>query len=166
MNIADYVILGTIAVSMVLSLMRGFAVEALSLVTWVAAFVIARLFSLPLAVLLTDYVDPPSARQPVAFVALFILTLIVGALIKHLVKGVVEATGLSGTDRVLGTAFGAIRGGLIVVVALALLARFTQMPGDPWWQKSLLIPQFLMVENWTAEMGRMLWDKIMALGSK
>ncbi len=166
MNIADYVILGTIAVSMVLSLMRGFAVEALSLVTWVAAFVIARLFSLPLAVLLTDYVDPPSARQPVAFVALFILTLIVGALIKHLVKGVVEATGLSGTDRVLGTAFGAIRGGLIVVVALALLARFTQMPGDPWWQNSLLIPQFLMVENWTAEMGRMLWDKIMALGSK
>lgn len=165
MNIADYVILGTIAVSMVLSLMRGFAVEALSLVTWVVAFIIARLFSLPLAVLLTDVIDLPSARQPVAFVALFIMTLIVGALIKHLVKGVVEATGLSGTDRALGSVFGAIRGGLIVVVALAALSRFTQMPGDPWWQKSLLIPHFLLVENWTAEMGRLVWDKIMAWSS-
>lgn len=165
MNIADYMILGTIAVSMVLSLMRGFSVEALSLVTWIAAFVIARLFSLPLAVLLTDLIELPSARQPIAFIALFIMTLIVGALIRHLVKGVVEATGLSSTDRALGSVFGAIRGALIVVVALALLSRFTQMPADPWWQKSLLIPHFLMVENWTEEMGRLLWNKIMAWSS-
>lgn len=165
MNIADYVILGTIAVSMALSLMRGFAIEALSLASWVAAFIIARLFSLPLAVLMTDLIDPPSARQPVAFVVLFILTLVVGALIKHLAKEVVKVTGLSGTDRALGSVFGAIRGALLVVVCLAVLSRTTQMPGDPWWQHSLLIPHFLMVENWTAEMGRLVWDKIMALSS-
>lgn len=166
MNIADYVILGTIAVSMVVSLMRGFTVEALSLVTWIAAFVIARLFSLPLAVLLADFIDPPSARQPLAFVALFVMTLIVGALIRHLVKQVVNATGLSGTDRTLGTVFGALRGALLVVVALAVLSRTTQMPGDPWWQQSVLIPHFLLVETWTAEVGRELWDKIMAIGSR
>lgn|SRR5690606_25877290 len=166
MNIADYVILGTIAVSMVVSLMRGFTVEALSLVTWIAAFVIARLFSLPLAVLLADFIDPPSARQPLAFVALFVMTLIVGALIRHLVKQVVNATGLSGTDRTLGTVFGALRGALLVVVALAVLSRTTQMPGDPWWQQSELIPHFLLVETWTAEVGRELWDKIMAIGSR
>jgi len=166
MNIADYVILGSIAISMALSLMRGFAIEAMSLATWIAAFVIARLFSLPLAVVLTDWVNPPSARQPVAFVVLFILTLIVGALIKHLVKEVVKVTGLSGTDRALGSVFGAVRGALMVVVALAVLSRTTQMPLDPWWQKSLLIPHFLMVENWTAEMGQLVWGKIMAIGSK
>ena len=165
MNIADYVILGTIAVSMALSLMRGFAIEALSLASWVAAFVVARLFSLPLAVLLADWVDPPSARQPVAFVVLFVMTLIVGALIKHLVKEVVKVTGLNGTDRALGSIFGAVRGALLVVVSLAVLSRTTQMPGDPWWQKSILIPHFLLVETWTAEMGRQVWDKIMALSS-
>ena len=166
MNIADYVILGTIAVSMIVSLMRGFTVEALSLVTWIAAFVVARLFSLPMAVLIADFIDPPSARQPLAFVALFVMTLIVGALIRHLVKEVVNATGLSGTDRALGTVFGALRGGLLVVVALAVLSRATQMPGDPWWQQSVLIPHFLLVETWTAEVGRELWDKIMAIGSR
>jgi len=165
MNIADYVILGTIAVSMIVSLMRGFTVEALSLVTWIAAFVVARLFSLPMAVLIADFIDPPSARQPLAFVALFVMTLIVGALVRHLVKEVVNATGLSGTDRALGTVFGGLRGALLVVVALSVLSRATQMPGDPWWQQSVLIPHFLLVETWTAEVGRELWDKIMAIGS-
>ena len=52
---------------MIVSLMRGFTVEALSMVTWIAAFVVARLFSLPRAVLIADFIDPPSARQPLAF---------------------------------------------------------------------------------------------------
>ena len=165
MTIADYVILGSIGLSMVLSLYRGFTLEALSLVSWIAAFVIARLFSVPLAVVISDWVDPPSARQPLAFIALFILTLIVGALIKHLVKEVVKVTGLSGTDRILGSVFGLVRGCLLVVVALAVLSRMTQMPLDPWWKESLLIPHFMMVEAWTAETGQIIWQKIMDIGA-
>lgn len=164
MTIADYVILGSIAVSMVLSLLRGFTIEAISLASWIAAFVIARLFSLPFAVLLNDLVDPPSMRQPVAFILLFVLTLIVGALIKHLAKAFINATGLSGTDRLLGMVFGAARGALLVVVSLSVLSRTTQMPADPWWQKSELIPHFLLVEGWTAEMGQKAWNGIMAIG--
>ncbi len=165
MTIADYVILATLGLSMALSLHRGFTIEALSLVTWIAAFIISRLFSVPFAIVLADWVDPPSARQPIAFITLFILTLIVGALIKHLVKEVVKVTGLSGTDRVLGSVFGLIRGCLIVVVALAVLSRVTNAPGDPWWRSSMLIPHFVMVEEWTEEMGRYMWDKIMAIGA-
>jgi membrane protein required for colicin V production len=165
MSIADYVILGCIALSMALSLHRGFAIEALSLVTWIAAFVIARLFSVPLAVVLSQWVEPPSARQPIAFVALFILTMIVGALIKHLVKEVVKVTGLSGTDRVLGSAFGLVRGCLLVVVSLAVMSRMTQMPMDPWWKSSILIPHFIVVEEWTSEVGQLVWKKIMEIGA-
>lgn len=164
MNIADYVILGSIAISMALSLLRGFTLEAISLLAWIAAFVIARLFSLPLAVLLVDFVDPPSLRQPAAFVLLFIATLILGALIKHLAKAFINATGLSSTDRLLGMVFGAARGALLVVVALSILSRTTQMPSDSWWQKSTLIPHFLLVEGWTAEMGQRAWNGIMAIG--
>lgn len=164
MTIADYVILATILLSMGLSLYRGFAIEAISLFTWVAAFVISRLFSVPFAVILAEWIDPPSARQPIAFVALFVLTLVVGALIKHLVKQVVNATGLSGTDRLLGSVFGLLRGCLIVVVALIVLSRMTQAPADPWWRASLLIPHFMTVEAWTEQTGEMLWQKLMAVG--
>ncbi|AUM11200.1 CvpA family protein [Ketobacter alkanivorans] len=166
MSIADYVILGSIGLSMALSLHRGFSLEALSLVTWIAAFVIARLFSVPLAIVLADWVDPPSARQPLAFVALFILTMIVGALIKHLVKEVVKATGLSGTDRVLGSGFGLARGCLLVVIALSVLSRMTQMPADPWWKQSVMIPHFMKVEQWTTDTGQLIWTKIMNIGSE
>ena len=150
---------------MALSLLRGFTVEALSLATWVAAFIIARLFSVPLAVVFSEWIELPSVRQPIAFIVLFVSTLIVGALIKHLVKHLVHATGLTGTDRALGCVFGLLRGCLLVVIALALLSRLTQMPLDPWWKQSVLIPHFLMVEDWTAEMGQLLWQKLMGIGA-
>ncbi len=165
MTIADYVIIATVILSMGLSFFRGFAIEAISLVTWVAAFVVSRLFSVPFAVTLGEWVDPPSARQPIAFVVLFIITLIVGALIRHLVKQVVKATGLSGTDRMLGSVFGLVRGSLIVVVGLIVLSRMTEAPADPWWKSSVLIPHFMMVEAWTEQTGELLWQKLMAVGS-
>ncbi|MGB3622803.1 CvpA family protein [Ketobacter sp. MCCC 1A13808] len=166
MSIADYLIIGCILISMALSLHRGFTVEALSLATWVAAFIVARLFSVPLAVVFSQWIELPSARQPIAFILLFVATLIVGALIKHLVKHLVQATGLSGTDRVLGSVFGLLRGSLLVVIALAVLSRMTQMPLDPWWKQSILIPHFLMVEEWTAEMGQLLWHNLMGISAK
>jgi membrane protein required for colicin V production len=64
----DWGILAVLAISAALSLRRGFVKEALSLVSWIAAFVIARLFSGNLATLLVDYIDTPSARWVVAFI--------------------------------------------------------------------------------------------------
>mgnify|MGYP002700812540 FL=1 len=163
MTLIDYIILGIIAFSSLLSLRKGFSKEALSLATWISAYVIAKLFSLPLATLLTDFVDPPSARQPVAFAALFILTLIIGALIKTLFKELVSATGLSTIDRILGMVFGAARGLVLVVFCISMLSRLTEVSSDPWWNESAVIPHLLLVEEWTNDMGRLAWQKVMAL---
>ena len=54
MNWADWAILGILLVSSLISIKRGFVKEALSLVTWLVAFVVAVLFGDRLAVLLTD----------------------------------------------------------------------------------------------------------------
>ena len=53
----------------------------------------------------------------------------------------VEKTGLSGTDRMLGIIFGIGRGAVIVSV-LVLLAGLTPVPQDPWWSQSTFIPHF------------------------
>lgn len=159
MNWTDWVILVIVAISGLLSLRRGFLREALSLVTWIAAFVIARLFSAPLSASLTDIIQDPSVRFMVAFAVLFILTLIAGSLLQLIAIALVRATGLSATDRLLGVGFGVVRGGLVIVVIVALL-RVTPVVDDSWWQSSTLIPHFVLLEGWTKEMAKELGGAI------
>ena len=147
MNLADGIILFIIAASALISVRRGFTREAFSLLTWVAAFIVARLFSPALEVLLADSIETPSLRLAVAFGLLFTVTLIVGALINPLLGELIRVTGLSGTDRLLGMVFGALRGALVVVVLVALGHHL--FSEDAWWRESLLVPHFAMLEDWT-----------------
>lgn len=161
MNWADGVIIAILSISALFSLKRGFVKEALSLVTWVSAFIIARLFSSALEIVLMDYIDTPSIRLATAFGGLFIVTLIVGALVSNVFEMLINATGLSGTDRVLGMGFGIARGGLVVVVLVALVGQ-TPATADTWWSDSQLIPHFALMENWTKEIasdiGQIIWQ--------
>lgn len=142
----DYVIIGIIGVSALISLMRGFVREALSLAVWVAAFWIAWSFFRDLAPHLTWF-SVPSVRYGIGFAILFIVTLIVGGLVNYLMGQLVDRTGLTGTDRLIGMLFGAARGILLVTV-LILLAGLTPLPEDPWWQQSELIDYFQELAVW------------------
>ncbi|MFB9885385.1 CvpA family protein [Balneatrix alpica] len=163
MNWADWVILAIIVISGLISLRRGFIREALSLVTWVLAFIVARLFTDQLTVLLTSYIQTPSLRVAAAFVGLFVATLILGSLISFVFAELVKATGLSGTDRVLGMAFGVARGCVLVVVCVALLS-YTPVVNDVWWQNSQLIPEFKMMESWSLALLKDVSGAILSVG--
>ncbi|WP_341937000.1 CvpA family protein [Marinimicrobium sp. C2-29] len=148
MNWADWGILGILVVSSLISVKRGFVKEALSLATWVIAFVIAMLFGDRLAVVLTDLIPTPSIREMTAFVSLFAATLIVGAMVNYLIGELVRMTGLSGTDRLFGMIFGLARGLIVVMAALILLPSLVPLEQDQWWHESALIPHFLAFEHW------------------
>ncbi len=163
MNWADWLIILIIGISTFVSLYRGFIKEALSLVVWITAFVVARTFSFNLAVVLAQYIDVYSVRVAAAFAILFAATLIVGTLLNHLVAAMVRATGLTGTDRILGMAFGMARGGLLIVVAVALL-KHTPLAQDAWWSSSYLVPRFLLLEEWSFNLFRELANYLLSLG--
>ena len=105
MNWVDFAILVIVLLSSVISLLRGFVREALSLANWVLAIWVSISFAYNLANLLKGSIDSPNVRVSVAFGILFLSTLIVGALVIYLVTQLVRKTGMSGTDRMLGVIF-------------------------------------------------------------
>lgn len=144
----DWAIIAIIAVSSLISLSRGFVKEALSLLTWIVAGVVAWMFGGALSQHLTEFIETPSARVIAACALLFVCTLLIGALVNYLIGELIRVTGLSGTDRFLGMVFGAARGGLLVVVVVGLLS-LAPVQQDSWWQQSTLLPHFLMVADWS-----------------
>jgi len=147
LSMLDFIILGVIAFSAIVSIFRGFVRELMSIVTWVIAFAVAWHFGQSLVVLLTPYIHNPVLRYPIAFISLFVITMILGGLLNYLLGQLVDKTGLSGTDRVLGLLFGLLRGVLIVGVMLLVL-RLTPAPQQAWWRNAQLLPIFMPVELW------------------
>lgn len=141
MNWIDFTILGVILLSTVISLIRGFVKEAISLAVWFAAFFIASQFYADLATYMTKF-DEQLIRNGVAIAILFASTLILGGLVSYLVSQLVQFTGLSGTDRALGSVFGLLRGALIVSALSFFLDTFTTASTSQWWQASVLLPEF------------------------
>ncbi|ASU16370.1 CvpA family protein [Actinobacillus pleuropneumoniae] len=152
----DIIVIGLIAFSILVSLWRGFTSEVLSLAGWVVAFFVASGFYPYLSSYLTQvnsvYLQNSEyLRNGVAAAVLFILTLIVCGIITALLSKLIDTTGLSATDRVLGGAFGALRGILIVAAILFFLDTFSSASQTELWKESQLIPHFDFIVKWFFE---------------
>ena len=152
----DLAVLAIIGVSAVLSLFRGFVREAIALAGWIAGLWFAFNFLHVAAEWFVRWVESPEIRLVLGFVVLLAAVLVVAGVVARLAGGLVDVTGLGGTDRVLGMIFGAGRGAVVVAV-LVLLAGFTDLAGERWWRESVLLPRF---EALAGEVARILPGEI------
>jgi len=141
----DWIIALILIFSTLLSFFRGFLREALALGSWVVAIIVARWLAEPVAAQLSPFIEVASIRMVVAYAGLIIGTLIVCGLVTRLLGQLVKLSGLSATDRLLGMAFGLIRGGLIVVIGVAALQYWSPFAQDRWWQASVFVPYVLQI---------------------
>lgn len=115
---------------------RGFMYELFSLIGWLAAYIVARTYSAQVTPYVPLAVGAENIRSAAAFAALFIVTLIVGALFAWFLARLAKFAGLSGMDGKFGAIFGMLRGGL-VVIALVWLGGLTDLPQLPFWRNAL-----------------------------
>jgi len=147
MNWIDYLILAIVVLSVIFSVWRGFTREALSLAGWIIAFWIALTFSDKLMLAFARHIHSPTARLFIAFALLFFSALLLAALINFLAGQVIQKSGLSGTDRMLGIFFGLARG-ILIVALLVLLGGLTPMPHESWWRHAQLMHYFESIALW------------------
>ncbi|BCM24888.1 CvpA family protein [Methyloradius palustris] len=136
MTAFDYVVLAILGISILLSMMRGFIREILALAGWIAAFYIARTYTLQFAELLPSSIPSESLRFLAAFVILFLAALLVCSLLAIGLSQLFKTIGLSWLDRGLGAVFGIARG-IVIVGVLVLLAGLTSVPRDIRWRNAM-----------------------------
>jgi membrane protein required for colicin V production len=142
MTALDLAIIGIVVISSIISLFRGFLKEVISLIFWLLAFVLGFKLSPLFSQMLPDSISDPITRVVVAGVILFVLTLLIGGLVNFLVQHFVEMAGLSWPNRVLGGAFGLLRG-LVIVTVLVMAAGLSPLPRQPIWLGSALVAPFV-----------------------
>ncbi len=162
LNWADWILVAIVLISALISLKRGFIKEVLSLVIWLFAIVLSIMFHEQMAVIMQPYIDSPSLRKLVALFSLFVLCLVVGGFFNFLLSQLVHWTGLTGTDRLLGMVFGALRG-VVLVVLLMMIRTVLPLDQEQWWQESILIPHFQRMESWVMMQGLAIRDFIMPM---
>jgi membrane protein required for colicin V production len=159
----DYAVIGVIGISIGWGLWRGLVREIMSLAGWVMAFLAANLFAAPVSEFLPIAVSHPEYRLLLAFVVVFVLTLVVTSIAALLLLKIITAVGLGATDRLLGALFGLARA-LLILVAFALAAGLTRMPVRPVWKDSIFGPSLagaaLALKPWLppALAGRLRYD--------
>jgi len=151
-NWVDWLFIVIIAISAVMSLLRGFIREALSLLTWIAAGIITWLFAGDLAEQLihldVELFKLFHVRLITACILLFMFTLVVGALVNHLIYRLIALTDASSMDKFLGMVFGAARGAILVLFMVGLI-NITALTHASWWQQSVLQGEFAKVALWS-----------------
>ena len=137
MTVFDLIVILVVAVSVGFSIWRGLVREVLALLSWIAAFWLARLFAGVVAGWLPSSWTHQGLRYAIGFIAVMLVTVLVLSLASMLIARLVKAAGLTASDRMLGAVFGLIRGVLIVVV-LVLLGGMTSEPREHYWRNALL----------------------------
>lgn len=132
----DWIFLGLLLLSMLIGVWRGLVVEVLSVIGWIAAFVVAQMFASTVGQWLPMQGDVPQLRYAAGFVLAFIGTLMASVLLAWLVRKMLASVGLSGLDRLLGAAFGVVRGA-IILLAVTTVVLMTPMRSSNVWQQSV-----------------------------
>jgi len=135
MPVLDWIFLAVLLTSFVVGAWRGLVYEVLSVLSWIAAFVLAQWLAPDAA----QWLPMTGAAQPMryaaGFVLVFVAAIFAGSLVAFLIKKLVSAVGLRPADRLLGAAFGVLRG-VVLLLAVTVVVGMTPLHTAAWWEEA------------------------------
>lgn len=132
----DWIFAGVLLASLLVGAWRGLVYEVLSVMAWLAAFVVAQWLALDAGNRLPMGNASESVRYAAGFVLVFIAAVFAGGLVAWLARKLIESIGLRPVDRTLGALFGALRG-VILLLAVAVVVNLTALRNSVWWQDGI-----------------------------
>lgn len=135
----DYIIVAIIIISAVMGLVRGLLREAVAVITWFLAIVLAWSFASSLEPLLGGILVGSPLRIWAARAIIFVGVLLLGGAVAVILGHYVRVSMFAGMDKFLGLVFGIVRG-VVIVGAFTIAIQALRMDEDPRWKRSRLLP--------------------------
>ena len=123
-SLLDWLLLAILVYSIAVSWFKGFIREVLGLITVLAAVLLAAWFYRGVGRLFKDVVRTENIALFFGFSLIFVVTLVAGFVVIWLITKFMKFAKLQWADRLLGAAFGFIRGWVISAAILLALTAF------------------------------------------
>jgi membrane protein required for colicin V production len=143
-SILDWVILLIILLSVFQAIAQGFFYEFFSLAGVIAGYLLAAWEYPRAAAWYAPHVNSQWAADIAGFFTIFVVVLLLAGVLGRIVRWAVHGVGLRWFDRMLGGAFGFLRGVVLCTVIVLALASFAPQWG--WLQQSRIAP-FMLVSG-------------------
>lgn len=151
MNPFDLILVLLLAAFTAIGVVRGMVREILSFSVWIAGTAAGWLLAPQIESYFKNASDEYALRMVMAFVMLFVITWIAGAVLGFVLQRFIAGRrALNWPNRVVGAAIGCARGSVLIVIAF-LFAGVTSLPQRPWWSDSAVAPYFEALARRAAE---------------
>ena len=149
-NGLDWIILTVLLLFTAFGFIRGFSREIFSSLSWIFAFLVANLFAKVLVDSLYTMSDSGTIRYLVAWMIVFFISLIVFSILGSQLAKLLRP-GFHFADRLLGGAFGILRGFLVLSVITLLTGVILPDFEKDLFNDSQIMPLIDGVADWLSE---------------
>jgi membrane protein required for colicin V production len=151
MSAFDWALIVVMVLSVVAAAAHGFFAELFSLAGAVIGFILAAWQYWRLAPFFEPYTKSPAIANAAAFFSILIVVGLIAGVCAKVATWTMKEAGLRWVDRLLGGAFGFVRGLVLATVVVLIATSF--MPEAAWLQRSTLAGYFTLsarVVAWVA----------------
>lgn len=152
MNWIDWLLLLVAGCSVLAGFKAGFARAAVGFIATILGIFCGFWFYGIAAAHVLDYVSSRAVANLIGFFVIFAGVLMLGAMVGHILAKLFKWAGLSWLDRLLGGAFGLVRGAVIAVALVTVLMAFSPSPPPYSVADSKWMPYFASISNILAAM--------------